>query len=81
MRPAVDIVEQVKASFEDRAEFIHMEVYEKNDPSRGVRPQLRAFRLPGELWAFVIDRDGVISSRFEGAFGVEELHRAMERVT
>jgi hypothetical protein len=78
--PVVDIAEQVKAAFEDRAEFIHMEVYEKNDPNLGLRPQLRAFHLPTEPWAFVIDREGVITARFEGAFGVEELSRAMERV-
>jgi hypothetical protein len=79
--PVVDIVEQVKADFEDRAEFIHMEVYEQNDPNLGLRSQLRAFHLPSEPWAFVIDRDGVISDRLEGAFGVEELSRVVERVT
>jgi len=79
--PTVDIVEQVKAESGDRAAFIHMEVYNENDPSKGLRPQLRAFHLPTEPWAFIIDRNGRISARFEGAFGAEELSRALDRVT
>jgi hypothetical protein len=79
--PTVDIVEQVKAESGDRAAFIHMEVFNDNDPSKGLRPQLRAFNLPTEPWAFIIDRDGRISARFEGAFGAEELARALDRVT
>jgi hypothetical protein len=78
--PTVDIVEQVKAEVGDRAAFIHMEVYNDNDPSKGLRPQLRAFHLPTEPWAFVTDRDGQISARFEGAFGADELSRAVEKI-
>jgi hypothetical protein len=79
--PSVDIVEQVKAAVGDRAAFIHMEVFNENDPSKGLRPQLRAFHLPTEPWAFVIGRDGRVAARFEGAFGADELEHAVERVT
>jgi hypothetical protein len=78
--PTVDIVEEVKAKFGDRAAFIHMEVFNENDPNKGLRPQLRAFHLPTEPWAFVIDREGRIAARFEGAFGADELSRAVEKV-
>ena len=78
--PTVDIVEEVKAKFGDKAAFIHMEVFNENDPSKGLRPQLRAFHLPTEPWAFVIDREGRIVARFEGAFGADELTRAVEKV-
>jgi hypothetical protein len=76
--PTVDIVEEVKARIGDRGAFIHMEVFNDNDATKGVRPQLRAFNLETEPWAFVIDRDGRISARFEGAFGADELTQAME---
>lgn len=77
--PTVDIVEEVKAKIGDRAAFIHMEVFEDNDPGKGLRPQLRAFHLPTEPWAFVIDRNGRIAARFEGAFGADELTEAIEK--
>jgi hypothetical protein len=76
--PTVDIVEEVKSRIGDSGTFIHMEVFKENDGTKGVRPQLRAFNLETEPWAFIIDRDGRISARFEGAFGADELTRAME---
>ena len=77
--PTVDIVEEVKARFEGRAAFIHMEIYNDNDPSKGLRPEVKAFNLPTEPWAFIVDQKGRITARFEGAFGGEELSQALER--
>jgi hypothetical protein len=71
--PVVDVAEQVKEQYGDEAAFIHMEIYNENDPSKGVRPQVRAFRLPSEPWLFAIDRNGVVRAEVEGAFGVDEL--------
>ena len=53
--PVVDVAEQVKQLYGDKAAFIHMEIYNDNDPSKGVRPQVRAFHLPSEPWLFAID--------------------------
>jgi hypothetical protein len=79
--PVVDVAAQVQRDFGDKAEFIHMEIYKDNDPSKGVRPQVRAFHLPSEPWLFVIDRRGVIRTAIEGAFDVEELTNALTQVT
>lgn len=79
--PVVDVAEQVKEAHGEEAEFIHMEIYNENDPSKGVRPQVRAYRLPSEPWVFVIDRQGTIRTALEGAFGVERLTRAVEEVS
>jgi hypothetical protein len=78
--PVVDEAEQVKQLYGDRAAFIHMEIYNDNDPDKGVRPQVRAFHLPSEPWLFAIDRRGTISAVLEGAFGIDELTRAVEGV-
>ncbi len=78
--PVVDVAEQVKHRFGDRAAFIHMEIYNDNDPSKGVRPQVRAFRLPSEPWLFAIDRQGVIRAEIEGAFGVRRMTEVVEDV-
>jgi hypothetical protein len=78
--PVVDVAEQLKQAYGDRVAFIHMEIYKDNDPSKGVRPQVRAFHLPSEPWAFVIDRRGTIRATIEGAFGVPALTRAVKEV-
>ena len=77
--PVVDVAEQVKQEYGDEAAFIHMEIYNDNDPGKGVRPQVRAFHLPSEPWLFAIDREGVVSSAIEGAFGAEALTDAVKK--
>jgi hypothetical protein len=79
--PVVDVAEQVFSERSGDAAFIHMEVYEDNDPNGPARPQLGAYGLETEPWLFVIDRDGRVSTRIEGAFSVTELERALDRVT
>jgi hypothetical protein len=79
--PVVDVAEQVKEESGADAAFIHMEIYNDNDPSKGVRPQVRAFHLPSEPWLFAIDRQGVIRAEVEGAFGVDRLTEIVEEVT
>ena len=71
--PVVDQELEAKSRFGDQAAFIHMEVYNENNPSKGIRPQLEAYGLPTEPWLFVIDRHGIVRTRIEGAFGIGEL--------
>lgn len=79
--PVVDVAEQVKQIYGDKAAFIHMEIYRDNDPSNPVRPQVTAFHLPNEPWLFAIGRDGRIKAEIQGAFGVEELTRVVKGLT
>ncbi|MFL5898538.1 MAG: peroxiredoxin family protein [Solirubrobacterales bacterium] len=78
--PVVDIAQQVADEYKGKADFIHMEVYNDNDPSKGIRPQLQAYHLPTEPWTFLIDSDGIIRERIEGAYGVPELEQAMRTI-
>jgi uncharacterized protein YceK len=78
--PVVDEEEQVKQGYGSRVAFIHMEIYKENNPAKGVRPQVAAFRLPSEPWTFVIDRDGIVRARFEGALSVAEMEEAVAKV-
>jgi hypothetical protein len=79
--PVVDVAEQLKEQGGDEAEFIHMEIYTDNDPSKPVRPQVRAFHLSNEPWLFAINRQGVIEADLQGAFGVDALTRVLNKVT
>jgi len=77
--PVVDVVDEVQAKVGDKVSFIHQEVYEDNEINKGLRKQLQTYRLQTEPWTFVIDRNGIISSRFEGAFSSGELERAVAK--
>ncbi|HSK49787.1 MAG TPA: hypothetical protein VK889_04745 [Solirubrobacterales bacterium] len=79
--PVVDVAEQVKETYGDDAAFIHMEIWEENDPgTKKTRPQVRAFNLPTEPWLFTIDRDGTVVESIQGPFGVEKLTEAVQKV-
>jgi hypothetical protein len=49
-----------------------------NQPSKGLRPQLKAFHLETEPWLFTINRHGVIAARLEGSFGVNAFTHAIQ---
>jgi hypothetical protein len=66
-----------------------MEIYRDNTIAPGClegtkpaeqcfRPQVLAFHLPTEPWAFAIDRHGKIVARLEGAFSKSELQDALK---
>ncbi len=78
--PVVDVVEQVRSETKADVAFIHQEIYKDNKVNEGVTPQVAAWHLQSEPWTFVIDRDGVVRTRFEGAMSPGELHRAVARV-
>jgi len=60
---------ELQHQYGNRITFIHEEVYVNNQPSKGLRPQLKAFHLRTEPWLFTINRRGIITARLEGAFG------------
>jgi hypothetical protein len=77
--PVVDVAEQAKEENEGKAAFIHMEIYKDNKPPI-TRSQVKAFHLPTEPWLFTINTQGKISSVIEGAFGLEALTAAVNKV-
>lgn len=76
--PVVDIAAQLKATYGDRMQFIHQEVYAGNDPNKGLREPLRRFNLRTEPWLFVFDRSGRVTARLEGSFGFNAFERAVK---
>ena len=63
-----------------REVFIHSEIYKENDPNKGVTQPVRAFGMPTEPWLFLIDENGIVRERIEGAFGLGELRRAIGEI-
>ena len=76
--PVTDIAVQLEHEFGNRVSFIHEEVYVDNQPSKGLRPQLKAFHLQTEPWLFTVNRHAVIAARLEGSFGVNAFRKALQ---
>jgi hypothetical protein len=79
--PVVDVVEEVAHRLAGSGvRFIHVEVYEGNDPTRGYNRWMKEWNLRTEPWTFVVDRRGRIAARFQGTVSVEELEQAARAV-
>jgi hypothetical protein len=76
--PVTDIAVQLQHKYGNKITFIHQEVYVDNQPTRGLRPQLKAFHLQTEPWLFTINRHGIITGRLEGSFGVNAFTQAIQ---
>jgi hypothetical protein len=76
--PVVDVDEEVAKRFEGSdVRFIHVEVYEGNDPANGYNRWMQEWGLKTEPWTFLVGRDGKIVARFEGVVSVSELEQAV----
>jgi hypothetical protein len=74
--PVTDMAYQVEHQSPGKAVFIHMEIYNDNDPKRGYRTQFKKFGLPSEPWIFAINRKGRIVYRIDGAATVPAIEAA-----
>ena len=78
--PVVDVVTDVRRKHEgDGIRFIHVEIYEDNDPTKGENEWVAEWGLPSEPWVFLVGPDGRIRARFEGTVSVRELDEAVRR--
>ena len=84
--PQVDVLQQLKEKYRERANFIHIDLYDNPDEIQGdlsrarISPTVLEWRLPSAEWSFVIDRDRKVAARFESFATVDELDQALERV-
>lgn len=90
--PQVETVSQVRSKYEDRASFIHVEVYENPHEVQGDLDRARTSPImdewgltsvpdwTNESWVFVVDVDGIVTARFEAYSTAAELEAALEDV-
>ena len=77
--PVVDVVKAVQRRFHG-VRFIHVEIYQDNNPAQGQNRWVKEWHLPSEPWVFVVGRDGLIKARFEASVSVSELAAAVRAV-
>ena len=79
--PVVQVVQSVAKDWQKNGvDFIHIEIYKDNDPAKGTNQWVDEWKLQSEPFTFVVDKNGVIRSRFEGAFSAAELEQAVSKI-
>jgi hypothetical protein len=77
--PVVDVVSDVRRQLAGSGvRFIHVEVFQGNDPAKGYNRWMRQWKLQSEPWSFLVGRDGRIKAKFEGPVSVRELRAAVQ---
>jgi len=78
--PVVDVLEEARATDKSgKTAYITNEIYEENRVDRGLRTQPAAYGLPTEPWLFVLNAQGKVVERIEGAFSIDEVRRAIAK--
>jgi hypothetical protein len=78
--PVLDVVKGVMADYPG-VNFVHVEIYENIVDQDSPLIEVAAvaeWGLRTEPWVFVVGADGLVTARFEGALGPEELRRALD---
>lgn len=74
--PTLDVVKEVAADHPD-LRVVHVEVYDNLDAeAQGelrVVPAIEEWNLPSEPWVYVLDSEGRVAGRFEGAVSASEI--------
>jgi hypothetical protein len=70
------LLTQVPA-YRDRIDFVHIEVYQDFQLQR-YRPAVQEWGLTGEPYTFFVGADGLVRSRFEAIFTIDELKAQLD---
>ena len=84
--PQVEVLQQLKDSYNGQANFIHVDFYDNPEGIQGdlsrarISPTVLEWGLPSTEWTFVIDRRGTVFARFESFATLKELEQALHEV-
>ncbi|MBV9175187.1 MAG: hypothetical protein JOZ81_34460 [Chloroflexi bacterium] len=78
--PELDAISQLANSYSERANFIHIEIYQYPFDGQHVAKTVDEWRLPSDPWTFVVDKTGIVRDRFEGSAPPEEIEPSLKAV-
>ncbi|MDE2779719.1 MAG: hypothetical protein OXI91_08595 [Chloroflexota bacterium] len=90
--PQVDTVKELKAAFQNQADFVHVEIYDEPQEIQGDLSRATVVAaveewgftaLPhwlNESWVFIINGEGIVEQRFEGYVTLTELEASLQSV-
>ncbi len=84
--PQVAVLSELNDRWSERANFIHVEVYDsphligEGKPPGELVEAVAEWGLPTEPWTFIVDGEGLVRAKFEGFVTLEELEEGLEDV-
>ncbi|MBM2826736.1 MAG: hypothetical protein HW403_800 [Dehalococcoidia bacterium] len=84
--PQMEVIQRLKEKFRERANFIHVELFDnpqevaKDYTKARPSPAVLEWRLPTDPWVFLVDSQGRIAAKFESFTTYEELEPALTKL-
>jgi hypothetical protein len=78
--PELQAVQQLHQSYAEKANFIHVEIYQYPFDGQHTARTVDEWNLPSDPWTFVVDKAGIVRDRFEGAAPFEEIEPSLKAV-
>ncbi|MBT3994446.1 MAG: thioredoxin family protein [Chloroflexi bacterium] len=82
--PQVEIASELRETYGDQVDFVHVDLYENPHEIQGdldqarLTPILKEWGLSSQEWTFIVDSNGVITHRFENFAPKPELIEALD---
>ena len=84
--PQVEVLQKLKNKYKGQSNFIHVDIYDNPEEIQGdltkarLSPIVPEWGLLSIEWSFVIDRQGIVTARFQGFATLDELEQALQEV-
>ena len=84
--PQVDVLQELKNAYPRDVNYVHVDFYDNPHEIQGdleravISPAVKEWRLPSIEWTFVIDKQGIVTARFEGFATYDEVEAALQQV-
>jgi hypothetical protein len=79
--PLTDVVSDLATEYEDRADFVHIEVWEDFEAQQlnaAAAEWIQTDEGGNEPWVFLVDADGTVAARWDNVLDVAEFEQALE---
>ena len=83
--PQVDVLQELKNAYPTDVNYVHVDFYDNPHEIQGdleravIAPAVREWRLPSIEWTFIIDKQGIVTARFEGFATFNEVEAALRQ--
>ena len=84
--PQVEVLSELNQRYGDQVNFVHVEVFKNPHEIRAgytassYVDAVREWKLPGDPWTFVVNRQGLVHAKFEAFTTREEIEAALSEV-
>jgi hypothetical protein len=82
--PEVEAVKSLVPTYKPKGvDFVHIETYKGGDPDNTdlskatVSPTFLEWRMPGDPWVVLVDKNGLVAAKFDGPTAPDEIERAL----